>query len=132
MDERGIVAVEGSVDGDVFERFVRDRLAPTWRPGNIMIRDNHSIWDNHSVHKRPELRARIEARGAELVWKPRYSPEFNAVKELWSKVKPLVRRARADTAAALTEALAAAVGALTSEDSLGWLRHAGHRRNPTA
>ncbi len=88
-------------------------------------------WDNHSVHKRPELRALIEARGAALVWQPRYSPEFNAVEEMWSKVKHLVKRARADTAAALTEALAAAVAALTWEDSFGWLRHAGYRISPT-
>lgn len=84
------------------------------------------------MHKRPELRALIEARGAELVWQPRYSPEFNAVEELWSKVKHLVRRARADTAAALREALAAAVAALTCEDAEGWLRHAGYRISPTA
>ena len=90
------------------------------------------IWDNHSVHKRPELRALVEARAAELVWQPRYSPEFNAVEEMWSKVKHLVRRARADTATALNEALAAAVGALTWEDSLGWLRHAGYRLSPDA
>ncbi len=122
----GVVAVEGSVDGDVFERFVRDHLAPNLRPGDIVI------WDNHSVHKRPELRALVEARGAELVWQPRYSPEFNAVEEMWSKVKHLVRRARADTATALNEALAAAVGALTWEDSLGWLRHAGYRLSPDA
>jgi len=118
--------VEGSVDGDVFECFVRDHLAPKLRRGDIVV------WDNHSVHKRPELRALIEMRGAELVWQPRYSPEFNAVEELWSKVKHLVRRARADTATALSEALAAAVGALTWEDSLGWLRHAGYRLSPEA
>ena len=119
----GVVAVEG---GDVFERFVRDHLAPRLERGVIVV------WDNHSVHKRPELRALIEARGAGLVWQPRYSPEFNAVEELWSKVKHLVRRSRADTAAALTEALRSAVDALTHEDSLGWLRHAGYRISPAA
>ena len=90
------------------------------------------VWDNHSVHKRPELRALIDARGAELVWQPRYSPEFNACEEMWSKVKHLVRRARADTAGALREALAVAVAALTWEDSFGWLRHAGYRLTPDA
>ena len=46
--------------------------------------------------------------------------------------KHLVKRERADTATALTEALVAAVGALTWEDSLGWLRHAGYRLSPDA
>ena len=122
----GVVAVEGSVNADVFERFVRDHLCPNLRPGDIVI------WDNHSVHKRPELRALIKARGAELVWQPRYSPEFNAVEELWSKLKHLVKRARADTQTALIAALAAAVAALTWDDSEGWLRHAGYQPSPTA
>jgi len=122
----GVVAVEGSVDGDLFERFVRDHLAPRLRTGDVVV------WDNHSVHKRPVLREMIRARGAELVCQPRYSPEFNASEEMWSKVKHLVRRARADTASALTAALDAAVGALTWEDSAGWLRHAGYRVSPTA
>jgi transposase len=122
----GVVVVEGSVDGDVFERFVRDHLAPKLSEGDVVV------WDNHSVHKRPELRRLIESRGAELVWQPRYSPEFNASEEMWSKVKHLVRRARADTGSALAEALGAAVGTLTWGDSVGWLRHSGYRLTPTA
>lgn len=122
----GVVAVEGSVGADLFERFVRDHLAPRLRKGDLVV------WDNHSVHKRPALREMIRARGADLVWQPRYSPEFNASEEMWSKVKHLVRRARADTASALTAALSAAVGALTWEDSAGWLRHAGYQVSPTA
>ena len=51
---------------------------------------------------------------------------------MWSRVKHLVRRARADTAGALREPLAAAVAALTWGDSLGWLRHAGYRLSPDA
>ena len=107
-----------------FERFLRDHLCPNLRPGDIVV------WDNHSVHKRPELRTLIGARGAELVWQLRYSPEFNAVEELWSKVKHLVRRARAATQTALVAALAAAVAALTWEDSHDWLCHAGYRLSP--
>lgn len=115
----GVVTVVGSVDGDVFER---DHLAPKLRRGDIVI------WDNHSLRRRSELRAHIKPRQAELVWQPRYSPQFNAVEDLWSKVKPLVRRALADTAAALREALAAA--ALSREDLLGWLCHSGYQISP--
>ena len=122
----GVVAVEGSVDGDLFECFVRDHLCPKLREGDLVV------WDNHSIHKRPRLRELIRSRGADLVWQPRYSPEFNACEEMWSKVKHVVRRARADTASALTEALRSAVGALTEEDSAGWLRHAGYRVSSTA
>lgn len=70
IDRGGVVAVEGSVDGDVFERFVRDHLCPRLREGDLVV------WDNHSVHKRDELLSLIRARGADLVWQPRYSPEW--------------------------------------------------------
>jgi len=90
------------------------------------------VWDNHSVHRRPVLREMIEARGASLVPQPRYSPEFNASEQMWSKVKHSVRRACADTEAALTEALDTAVGELSWEDSAGWLRHCGYRLSATA
>ena len=104
-----------------FERFVREHLAPKLKPGDVVV------WDNHAVHKRPEVRRLIEARGAELVWQPRYSPEVNTSEPMWSKVKHIVRRARADTGSTLSEVLCSAVGTLTWEDSAGWLRHCGYR-----
>lgn len=116
----GVVAVEGRVNGAAFARFVGGHLAPRLEPGDIVV------WDNHSIHRGRELRRLIEARGASLAPQPRYSPEFNACEEMWSKVKHRVRRARADTGSALTEALNAAVGALTWEDSAGWLGHSGY------
>ncbi|GAB5550223.1 MAG: hypothetical protein SangKO_099830 [Sandaracinaceae bacterium] len=125
LDRGGVVAVEGSVSGDLFERFVREQLCPRLREGDLVV------WDNHSIHKRPRLRELIRARGADLVWQPRYSPEYNACEEMWSKVKRLVRRARADTETALTEALRVGVRALTWEDAAGWLRHAGYVPTPT-
>jgi len=121
-----VVAVEGSVNGELFERFVREHLAPRLRKGDLVV------WDNHSVHRRPVLRELIEARGAALVRQPRYSPEFNASEEMWSKVKHSVKRACADTQAALVAALGAAVGELSWEDAAGWLRHCGYRLPATA
>ena len=66
------------------------------------------------------------------MWQPRYSPEFNAFEELLSKVEHLVKRARADTPAALTGALRSAVGGLSREDSLGWSRRAGYQISSAA
>ena len=121
-----VVAVQGYVDGDVFEMFVREHLAPSLKTGDIVV------WDNHSIHKRPVLREMIEARGASLVPQPRYSPEFNTSEPMWSKVKHGAKRARSETQAALFEALGAAVGTLTWEDSAGWLRYCGYTISPTA
>lgn len=116
----GVVAVQGRVDGAFFERFVREHLAPALVPGDIVV------WDNHSIHRGTEVRRLIEAQGACLARQPRYSPEFNACEEMWSKVKHEVRRARADTQGSLESALSTSVTGLRWEDSAGWLRHAGY------
>ena len=117
----GVVAVGGRVDGALFARFVREHLAPSLAPGDVVV------WDNHSIHRGAEPRRLIEARGARLAPQPRYSPEFNACEQMWSKVKHEVRRARADTGSALESALRSSVTGLRWEDSAGWLRHAGYR-----
>lgn len=122
----GVVAVDQRVDGAFFERFVREYLAPKLKPGDIVV------WDNHSIHRGSEIRRLIEAQGARLHPQPRYSPEFNACEEMWSKVKHGVRRARADTQATLESALSVSVRGLRWEDSAGWLRHAGYRLSPDA
>lgn len=121
-----VVGVEGAVDGAVFAAFVRDHLAPSLSPGDVVV------WDNHAIHKGAEVGRLIEARGATLKPQPRYSPEVNASEPLWSKVKASVRRARADTAEALEGALRTAVGSVTASDVAGWLRHCGYRLNSPA
>lgn len=121
-----VVGVEGSVDGALFEVFVRDHLAPYLMPGDVVV------WDNHAIHKGPAVRELIEARGATLHPQPRYSPEVNGAEPLWSKVKGRVRRARADTAEALDTALRSAVEAVTASDVAGWMRHCGYRLTSSA
>ena len=119
-----VVVAEERVDGDLFEQFVREHLAPHLERGDIVV------WDNHPIHRRAVLREVIEGRGATLAPQPRYSPEANACEEMWSKLKQGVRRARADTGKALQAALAAGVEALTSSDTAGWLGHAGYVLSP--
>jgi len=43
--------------------------------------------DNLSSHKGPKVRALIEAVGAKLLYLPPYSPDFNPIEKLFSKLK---------------------------------------------
>ena len=61
----------------IFTQFVRQFLAPQLAPGDIVI------MDNLSSHKGPEVLALIEARGAELLFLPPYSPELQPAEHLW-------------------------------------------------
>ena len=87
LDGRTTLAVlEEGLRVDSFKTFILDHLAPMLRAGDVVI------MDNLSTHKNPEAVAAIEATGAEVVFQPRYSPEFNAIEMCWSWIKHDLRR----------------------------------------
>ncbi|ARA92171.1 hypothetical protein AWN76_002605 [Rhodothermaceae bacterium RA] len=88
-------------------------------PGDIVL------WDNARIHEAPDLVEQIEARGACVRPLPRYSPEFNPIELLWSKLKHLIKKACADTAEALLEAVEYATEQVTAADAAGWFQHCG-------
>ena len=75
---------------------------------------------------RKGAREPIERRGCELLFLPAYSPDFSPIEEAFSKLKALLRRAKARTREALIEAMGRALGALTPEDARGWFVHCGY------
>jgi transposase len=86
----GMVApmvLDGPINGDWFEAYVAELLAPTLRPGDIVI------MDNLSSHKRASVRTMIEAKGARLAFLPPYSPDFNPIEMAFAKLKALLRKA---------------------------------------
>lgn len=87
MDGRTAMAVlDEGLRVDSFKTFIQDHLAPMLRPGDVVI------MDTLSTHKNPDAVAAIEATGAEVVFQPRYSPEFNAIEMCWSWLKHDLRR----------------------------------------
>jgi transposase len=67
-----------------------------------------------------------KARGADLIFLPSYSPDFNPIEEAFSKIKALVRKEGARVREALVEAIGRALAAVTTEDAPGWFAHAGY------
>ena len=61
--------VDGAINGERFEADIRQQLAPTPRPGDLLVTNNLSS------HKRAGVRRSIEAASARLVYKPAYSPD---------------------------------------------------------
>ncbi len=59
------------------------------------------VWDNYSIHKGEEIEKAIAAVGAQLIYLPPYSPDFNPIENLWSKVKNTLRSIGARTYQAL-------------------------------
>ena len=82
--------------------------------------------DNLSVHKGKWVRELIEEKGCQLWLLPSYSPDMNPIEEAFSKVKNLLRKAKARTLEALFAATAQALGAVSSGDALGYFEHCGY------
>jgi transposase len=120
--------VEGGISTAGFAAYVEHVLAPTLRPGQIVV------MDNLRQHRGERARALIEARGAALWFPPSYSPDLNPIEEAFSKVKALLRRAAAREHEALVAAIWAALRAVTPADARGYFTHCGYhpsaRRHP--
>ena len=71
------------------------------------------ILDGLGAHRPQRIRELIEARGADLVFLPSYSPDLNPIEEAFSKVKTLVRKEGARVRMALVEAIGRALTAVT-------------------
>jgi transposase len=115
------LAVEGSTTREVFEAYLERALAPSLRPGQVVV------IDNLSSHKGGRVKELIEERGCELMYLPPYSPDLNPIEEAFAKIKALLRNAGARTREALIEAMGRALGALNAKDAHGFFEHRGYR-----
>jgi transposase len=114
------LAVEGATNREVFEAYVQRVLAPTLRPGQVVV------MDNLSAHKGDRVKELIEERGCQLLYLPPYSPDFNPIEEAFAKIKALVRKAEARTREALVEAIGRGISMVTAEDARGFFDHCGY------
>jgi transposase len=114
------MTVEGATDSEAFEAYVEHFLAPSLCEGQVVV------LDGLGAHRTQRIRELIEARGADLVFLPSYSPDFNPIEEAFSKIKALVRKEGARVREVLLEAIGRALAAVTTEDAAGWFAHAGY------
>ena len=108
----------GAMDGDLFLAWVRQGLAPTLKPEDLVI------MDNLATHKVAGVREAIEAVGARLRYLPPYSPDFNPIENMWSKVKQNLRSLAPRTDRALLQATGTAFAAISTTDCQGFFLHA--------
>lgn len=117
---RAPFVIPGAIDGSAFRVYVERVLAPTLKAGDIVV------MDNLSSHKDAAARRRIEAAGAQVLDLPPYSPDFNPIEKMWSKVKAWLRGAKARCFDDLAKAIADALEAVTASDIRGWFQSCGY------
>jgi len=114
------VIIDGAMNTDTFEVYARQCLAPSLRPGDVVI------MDNLSSHKSEATRQAIEAADAELWFLPPYSPDLNPIEKLWSKAKSWLRRVCARTFDAIGAALADVLRKVTPTECSNYFRSCGY------
>jgi transposase len=119
----GLVApmtIDCAMDGDVFEAYARQVLLPVLREGDVVV------MDNLSSHKKSAIATLIATAGAEVMYLPPYSPDFNPIEMIWSKVKRLLRTIAARSIETLHHAFGEAFAQVTTSDIAGCFQHCGY------
>ena len=119
------LVIDGAVNGELFEAYVRQVLAPTLRPGDVVV------MDNLSAHKRAGVREAVEAVGASLRYLPPYSPDLNPIEQAFAKLKALLRKAGKRTVEELWEFLGQALDAFAPQECRNYFRHCGYQAHAT-
>lgn len=120
------VVVDGAMTGEIFLSYVRKELVPTLHPGDVVV------MDNLAAHKVAGVRETIEAAGATVAYLPPYSPDFNPIELLFSKLKSLLRRDAARTVQELWDLLGKLVPVFTPHECTRYFKHCGYRNGATA
>lgn len=112
--------IDGPMNGEAFLAYVEQILAPTLKPGDIVV------LDNLSAHKVSGVREAIEATGSKLLYLPPYSPDFNPIEQLFAKLKALLRKAAERSVDALWNRIAYLLDAFAPQECANYFRNAGY------
>jgi transposase len=112
--------LDGPMDGAAFLTYVGQVLVPILRPTDILV------MDNLSSHKNPAARALILETGAQIWDLPAYSPDFNPIEMMWSKVKAFLRKTKARDSQTLFQAIGQALAQVSLDDIKGWFVECGY------
>lgn len=111
------MVLDGPMNAEAFAAYVEQVLVPALPAGAIVV------MDNLSAHHAPAVERLLDAAGAELRYLPPYSPDFNPIELMWSKVKASLRAAKARTQEELWTAVALALERITPNDARGFFCH---------
>ena len=114
------MVLDGAMNGAAFLAYVEQVLVPTLQPGDIVV------MDNLPAHKPAAVRAAIVRAGAELLYLPPYSPDFNPIENAFAKLKALLRKAAARTIDELWDAIRDALPAFSAAECANYFTATGY------
>lgn len=115
--------VDGPIDGNIFTAWIEQSLLRELSPGDVVIMDNVST---HRVKAVSKLLASAEH---DFFYLPPYSPDYNPIELMWSKVKTILRTLEARSYDELLDAMKEALNCITKENCSGYFKHCGYGIN---
>lgn len=112
--------LDGPINGQLFTTYVEQFLVPTFSPGDIVI------MDNLGSHKGQAVRKAIRAAGAKLLFLPPYSPDLNSIKQVFAKLKLLLRKAAERTVEATWQRIGTLLDAFPPQECANYIRNSGY------
>lgn len=111
---------EGAVNKEIFSKFMEKVLLPNVKQGDIII------MDNLNVHKHGFNKELFIKKGVEIRYIPRYSPEFNPIEMMWSKIKNVIRKKEPREELGIWREVSIAHLDVSEQDAHGWYKESGY------
>ena len=117
--ETAYTTYSGGTTGDRFVEYLEKVLIPTLHEDDVVIMDNMR---SHHVKKVAEV---LNKAKIQLLYLPPYSPDFNPIEKMWSKMKAIMRKMKIRDSTLLPDAVKKAIGYVRISDCKGWFRSCG-------
>ncbi len=112
--ETAYITYQGGTTCEKFTDYLKNVLAPTLREDDIVVMDNMRTHHSKAVKKV------IEELKINVIFLPPYSPDFNPIEKMWSKIKAVLRRIKVRVPSDLNDAVNTAFSLVTGSDCCGW------------
>ncbi len=110
-----VMTLNGSMDGNAFEVFIKECLVPNLWPGAVVV------MDNVPAHKIASIEILIQSVGASVLNLSPYSPDFNPIEHWWSQLKAFLRQFSPRTTKMVDTLIATALDFFDPKHLRNWL-----------
>ena len=110
-------AYSGTLNGNLFMQYIWECVVPTLKPYDILV------MDCLSTHNMKIISEMVESVGANVLYLPQYSPDFNPIETVFSQVKSELKKLKARSVVELCDALTLAFNSITPEQATNHFRN---------
>jgi transposase len=112
---------EGGTDVPALETFIDELLSKVLRPGDVLV------MDNLASHKSATIQQKLQDLSVSVELLPPYSPDFNPIENMFSKMKAYLKKVMPTAVAPLWKLVGEALATITSSDASAFFRHCGYQ-----